>query len=158
MVLDTQRNWMKNIYAVQGIGASGRRHPDPFSAVPIHWNFLVFFRNLLFQVKIMQGAMRGSWDRNHVAAALVLQQSIQTCLLVSPLRVDTILSLPLISVGSFGLSCDYKENLTRLLTPARKVNDFFYYFWNEIQQPFKTSTWESVYIYKKNENSEQCLW
>uniref|UniRef100_A0A8C9F6I8 Guanylate cyclase n=1 Tax=Pavo cristatus TaxID=9049 RepID=A0A8C9F6I8_PAVCR len=70
---------------------------------------------------------------------------------------DTILSLPLISVGSFGLSCDYKENLTRLLTPARKVNDFFYYFWNEIQQPFKTSTWESVYIYKKNENSEQCL-
>uniref|UniRef100_A0A669PWR1 Guanylate cyclase n=1 Tax=Phasianus colchicus TaxID=9054 RepID=A0A669PWR1_PHACC len=71
---------------------------------------------------------------------------------------DTILSLPLISVGSFGLSCDYKENLTRLLTPARKVNDFFYYFWNEIQQPFKTSTWESVYIYKKNDNSEQCLW
>uniref|UniRef100_A0A8C2TCT9 Guanylate cyclase n=1 Tax=Coturnix japonica TaxID=93934 RepID=A0A8C2TCT9_COTJA len=81
-----------------------------------------------------------------------------TCLLVSPLRVDTILSLPLISVGSFGLSCDYKENLTRLLTPARKVNDFFYYFWNEIQQPFKTNTWESVYIYKKNDNSEQCLW
>uniref|UniRef100_A0A8C2TC36 Guanylate cyclase n=1 Tax=Coturnix japonica TaxID=93934 RepID=A0A8C2TC36_COTJA len=72
--------------------------------------------------------------------------------------VDTILSLPLISVGSFGLSCDYKENLTRLLTPARKVNDFFYYFWNEIQQPFKTNTWESVYIYKKNDNSEQCLW
>ncbi|OXB73074.1 UNVERIFIED_CONTAM: hypothetical protein H355_006908 [Colinus virginianus] len=72
--------------------------------------------------------------------------------------VETILSLPLISVGSFGLSCDYKENLTRLLTPARKVNDFFYYFWNEIQQPFKTTTWETVYIYKKNENSEQCLW
>uniref|UniRef100_A0A669PWR8 Guanylate cyclase n=1 Tax=Phasianus colchicus TaxID=9054 RepID=A0A669PWR8_PHACC len=87
-----------------------------------------------------------------------IYQSIQTCPLVSPLRVDTILSLPLISVGSFGLSCDYKENLTRLLTPARKVNDFFYYFWNEIQQPFKTSTWESVYIYKKNDNSEQCLW
>uniref|UniRef100_A0A8C2T8Z5 Guanylate cyclase n=1 Tax=Coturnix japonica TaxID=93934 RepID=A0A8C2T8Z5_COTJA len=73
-------------------------------------------------------------------------------------NIDTILSLPLISVGSFGLSCDYKENLTRLLTPARKVNDFFYYFWNEIQQPFKTNTWESVYIYKKNDNSEQCLW
>lgn len=72
--------------------------------------------------------------------------------------VETIPSLPLISVGSFGLSCDYKENLTRLLTPARKVNDFFYYFWNEIQQPFKTSTWESVYLYKKTDNSEQCLW
>uniref|UniRef100_A0A8B9ITW5 Guanylate cyclase n=1 Tax=Amazona collaria TaxID=241587 RepID=A0A8B9ITW5_9PSIT len=67
---------------------------------------------------------------------------------------ETVLSLPLISVGSFGLSCDYKVNLTRLLTPARKVNDFFYYFWKESQLPFKTITWESVYIYKGNENSE----
>uniref|UniRef100_A0A8V5GG93 Guanylate cyclase n=1 Tax=Melopsittacus undulatus TaxID=13146 RepID=A0A8V5GG93_MELUD len=72
--------------------------------------------------------------------------------------VETVLSLPLISVGSFGLSCDYKVNLTRLLTPARKVNDFFYYFWKESQLPFKTITWESVYIYKRNENSEPCLW
>ncbi|XP_040452739.1 heat-stable enterotoxin receptor [Falco naumanni] len=72
--------------------------------------------------------------------------------------VETILSLPLISVGSFGLSCDYKVNLTRLLTPARKVNDFFYYFWKESQLPFKTNTWESAYIYKRNENSEACLW
>uniref|UniRef100_A0A8C4UJ42 Guanylate cyclase n=1 Tax=Falco tinnunculus TaxID=100819 RepID=A0A8C4UJ42_FALTI len=71
---------------------------------------------------------------------------------------ETILSLPLISVGSFGLSCDYKVNLTRLLTPARKVNDFFYYFWKESQLPFKTNTWESAYIYKRNENSEACLW
>ncbi|NXS72520.1 GUC2C protein, partial [Pandion haliaetus] len=72
--------------------------------------------------------------------------------------VETILSLPLISVGSFGLSCDYKVNLTRLLTPARKVNEFFYYFWKESQLPFKTTTWESAYIYKRNENSEACLW
>nr|XP_009487818.1 PREDICTED: heat-stable enterotoxin receptor [Pelecanus crispus] len=70
----------------------------------------------------------------------------------------TILSLPLISVGSFGLSCDYKVNLTRLLTPARKVNEFFYYFWKESQLPFKTTAWESAYIYKRNENSEACLW
>uniref|UniRef100_A0A8B9M2B1 Guanylate cyclase n=1 Tax=Accipiter nisus TaxID=211598 RepID=A0A8B9M2B1_9AVES len=70
-------------------------------------------------------------DGNHVVAALVQQQSVQTCPLVSPFRVETILSLPLISVGSFGLSCDYKVNLTRLLTPARKVNEFFYYFWKE---------------------------
>ncbi|NWH43512.1 GUC2C protein, partial [Fregata magnificens] len=72
--------------------------------------------------------------------------------------VGTILSLPLISVGSFGLSCDYKVNLTRLLTPARKVNDFFYYFWKESLLPFKTTAWESAYIYKRNENSEACLW
>uniref|UniRef100_A0A8B9MAW6 Guanylate cyclase n=1 Tax=Accipiter nisus TaxID=211598 RepID=A0A8B9MAW6_9AVES len=54
------------------------------------------------------------------------------------LRIETILSLPLISVGSFGLSCDYKVNLTRLLTPARKVNEFFYYFWKESQLNFLT--------------------
>ncbi|KFV10499.1 Heat-stable enterotoxin receptor [Tauraco erythrolophus] len=72
--------------------------------------------------------------------------------------VESILSLPLISVGSFGLSCDYKENLTRLLIPARKVNDFFYYFWKESRLPFKTTTWESTYIYKRNENSEACFW
>uniref|UniRef100_A0A8D0EWB5 Guanylate cyclase n=1 Tax=Strix occidentalis caurina TaxID=311401 RepID=A0A8D0EWB5_STROC len=71
---------------------------------------------------------------------------------------ETILSLPLISVGSFGLSCDYKVNLTRLLTPARKVNDFFYHFWKESRLPFKTTIWESAYIYKRNENSEACLW
>ncbi|XP_009646087.1 heat-stable enterotoxin receptor [Egretta garzetta] len=72
--------------------------------------------------------------------------------------VETILSPPLISVGSFGLSCDYKVNLTRLLTPARKVNEFFYYFWKESQLPFKTTAWESTYIYKRNENSEACFW
>ncbi|NWT15255.1 GUC2C protein, partial [Vireo altiloquus] len=72
--------------------------------------------------------------------------------------LETILSLPLISVGSFGLSCDYKVNLTRLLTPARKVNQFFYYFWKDSKLPFKTTTWESVYIYKRIETSEACLW
>ncbi|NWS99624.1 GUC2C protein, partial [Mionectes macconnelli] len=72
--------------------------------------------------------------------------------------LETLVNPPLISVGSFGLSCDYKANLTRLLTPARKVNNFFYYFWKDSQLPFKTTTWESVYIYKRTETSEACLW
>uniref|UniRef100_A0A8C3MZW7 Guanylate cyclase n=1 Tax=Geospiza parvula TaxID=87175 RepID=A0A8C3MZW7_GEOPR len=72
--------------------------------------------------------------------------------------LETILSLPMISVGSFGLSCDYKENLTRLLTPARKLNQFFSHFWRHSELPFKTTTWESVYIYKRTETSEACLW
>ncbi|NWR36246.1 GUC2C protein, partial [Tachuris rubrigastra] len=72
--------------------------------------------------------------------------------------LETLVNPPLISVGSFGLSCDYKVNLTRLLTPARKVNDFFYYFWKDSQLPFKTTTWESVYIYKRTETSEACFW
>ncbi|KAJ7397244.1 hypothetical protein BTVI_137549 [Pitangus sulphuratus] len=72
--------------------------------------------------------------------------------------LETLVNPPLISVGSFGLSCDYKVNLTRLLTPARKVNNFFYYFWKESQLPFKTTTWESVYVYKRTEVSEACFW
>ncbi|NXX76400.1 GUC2C protein, partial [Urocolius indicus] len=74
------------------------------------------------------------------------------------ISVETVLSLPLISVGSFGLSCDYTENLTRLLTPARKVNGFLYYFWKEFGLPFKTTAWESTYIYKRTESSEACFW
>uniref|UniRef100_A0A8C5JDZ8 Guanylate cyclase n=1 Tax=Junco hyemalis TaxID=40217 RepID=A0A8C5JDZ8_JUNHY len=74
--------------------------------------------------------------------------------LLSLFRLETILSLPMISVGSFGLSCDYKDNLTRLLTPARKLNQFFFHFWRHSELPFKTTTWESVYIYKRTETSE----
>uniref|UniRef100_A0A8D2MKT1 Guanylate cyclase n=1 Tax=Zonotrichia albicollis TaxID=44394 RepID=A0A8D2MKT1_ZONAL len=70
------------------------------------------------------------------------------------ISLETILSLPMISVGSFGLSCDYKDNLTRLLTPARKLNQFFFHFWRHSDLPFKTTTWESVYIYKRTETSE----
>uniref|UniRef100_A0A8D2MG25 Guanylate cyclase n=1 Tax=Zonotrichia albicollis TaxID=44394 RepID=A0A8D2MG25_ZONAL len=81
-----------------------------------------------------------------------------TCPLISFFRLETILSLPMISVGSFGLSCDYKDNLTRLLTPARKLNQFFFHFWRHSDLPFKTTTWESVYIYKRTETSEACLW
>uniref|UniRef100_A0A8C5JGC7 Guanylate cyclase n=1 Tax=Junco hyemalis TaxID=40217 RepID=A0A8C5JGC7_JUNHY len=78
--------------------------------------------------------------------------------LLSLFRLETILSLPMISVGSFGLSCDYKDNLTRLLTPARKLNQFFFHFWRHSELPFKTTTWESVYIYKRTETSEACFW
>uniref|UniRef100_A0A8B9M338 Guanylate cyclase n=1 Tax=Accipiter nisus TaxID=211598 RepID=A0A8B9M338_9AVES len=76
--------------------------------------------------------------RTSTCEGVELIKEIYTCPLVSPFRVETILSLPLISVGSFGLSCDYKVNLTRLLTPARKVNEFFYYFWKESQLNFLT--------------------
>uniref|UniRef100_A0A8C6Z5J9 Guanylate cyclase n=1 Tax=Nothoprocta perdicaria TaxID=30464 RepID=A0A8C6Z5J9_NOTPE len=96
--------------------------------------------------------------RTSTCEGVDLIRQIYMCPLFSPLRVDTILSMPLISAGSFGLSCDYKENLTRILTPARKLNDFFHYFWNNAGLPFKTTAWESAYIYKRNENSEVCFW
>uniref|UniRef100_A0A8C6LMS3 Guanylate cyclase n=1 Tax=Nothobranchius furzeri TaxID=105023 RepID=A0A8C6LMS3_NOTFU len=58
------------------------------------------------------------------------------------------LSIPIISAGSFGLSCDYKPKLTRLLPPARKLTDLFLNFKNE-ELPFKPK-WEHFYVYKKD--------
>ncbi|XP_078506458.1 guanylyl cyclase C-like [Lissotriton helveticus] len=66
--------------------------------------------------------------------------------------------VPLISAGSFALSCDYYANLTRVLTPARKLVYFFYELWQYNGHPVKPYKWESVYIYKKPENTEDCMW
>ncbi|KAK5885352.1 hypothetical protein CesoFtcFv8_019068 [Champsocephalus esox] len=67
------------------------------------------------------------------------------------------LSIPVISAGSFGLSCDYKHKLTRILPPARKIADFFINFLKETLD-FKYP-WEQVYVYKKPINvSEDCFW
>uniref|UniRef100_A0A665UCD6 Guanylate cyclase n=1 Tax=Echeneis naucrates TaxID=173247 RepID=A0A665UCD6_ECHNA len=66
------------------------------------------------------------------------------------------LSTPIISAGSFGLSCDYTLNLQRLLPPARKVSDFLINFWkaNNKLKP----KWETAYVYKKQTHSEDCFW
>uniref|UniRef100_A0AAX7SED3 Guanylate cyclase n=1 Tax=Astatotilapia calliptera TaxID=8154 RepID=A0AAX7SED3_ASTCA len=66
------------------------------------------------------------------------------------------LTIPIISAGSFGLSCDYKPKLTRILPPARKICDFFLHFMNETL-PFK-EPWSRFYVYKKTNNaSEDCM-
>ncbi|XP_074553006.1 guanylyl cyclase C [Halichoeres trimaculatus] len=67
------------------------------------------------------------------------------------------LTIPIISPGSFGLSCDFKPVLTRILPPARKVSDLLIFFLKK-ELPFK-SKWEQVYVYKKSQNvSEDCFW
>ncbi|KAM4634886.1 guanylyl cyclase C [Polymixia lowei] len=66
------------------------------------------------------------------------------------------LSIPIISAGSFGLSCDYKTKLTRILPPARKISSFVLHFMKDIF-PFKNS-WDKVYVYKRNNNTEECFW
>ncbi|KAG9483890.1 hypothetical protein GDO78_009680 [Eleutherodactylus coqui] len=64
-------------------------------------------------------------------------------------------ALPVISAGSFGLSCDYSKFLTRILIPARKIAYFFSEFWKfEKIKP----KWNSVYIYKKTNPTESCYW
>ncbi|XP_029014340.1 guanylyl cyclase C isoform X2 [Betta splendens] len=66
------------------------------------------------------------------------------------------LSIPIISAGSFGLSCDYKPKLARILPPARKITDLFLNFMKETL-PFK-EFWNSVYVYKSSEPTEDCFW
>ncbi|XP_033018095.1 heat-stable enterotoxin receptor [Lacerta agilis] len=72
--------------------------------------------------------------------------------------LETELIPPLISAGSFGLTCDYQEKLTRLLTPARKLNYFLVDFWKNSTLPFKSVTWETTYIYKEDNDTEDCFW
>ncbi|KAG9338834.1 hypothetical protein JZ751_025273 [Albula glossodonta] len=64
--------------------------------------------------------------------------------------------MPIISAGSFGLSCDFKDNLTRLLPPARKISNFFLEFW-KYSQALK-GKWTTAYVYKTLEQTEDCFW
>ncbi|XP_062387076.1 guanylyl cyclase C [Sardina pilchardus] len=73
-------------------------------------------------------------------------------------EVGFILTIPIISAGSFGLSCDNKPNLTRLLPPARKISNFFRHFWNVTGNDVKKTKWETAYVYKQEEYSEECFW
>ncbi|XP_053545414.1 guanylyl cyclase C [Bombina bombina] len=74
------------------------------------------------------------------------------------LSLKTTFGVPLISAGSFGLSCDYKPFLTRILLPARKLTYFFYEFWKFKSHQIKPVAWQTVYIYKKENNTESCYW
>uniref|UniRef100_A0A8C8DJ53 Guanylate cyclase n=1 Tax=Oryzias sinensis TaxID=183150 RepID=A0A8C8DJ53_9TELE len=88
----------------------------------------------------------------HVVGCVMLGPS---CTFATFQLVD--LSIPVISAGSFGLSCDYKPKLTRILPPARKVSDSLVYFLNE-KNMFKP-LWEKAYVYKKSNNvTEDCFW
>ncbi|XP_056308972.1 guanylyl cyclase C [Danio aesculapii] len=72
-------------------------------------------------------------------------------------EVGLTLTIPIISAGSFGLSCDYKETLTRLLPPARKIAEFFFHFWHKSVKNLKPA-WKTAYVYKKDNNTEECFW
>ncbi|CAF90437.1 unnamed protein product, partial [Tetraodon nigroviridis] len=68
------------------------------------------------------------------------------------------LSIPVISAGSFGLSCNYKSKLTRILPPARKISDLLIHFVGEVL-PFKPK-WQNAYVYRKSveDTTEDCFW
>ncbi|XP_696628.5 guanylyl cyclase C isoform X1 [Danio rerio] len=75
---------------------------------------------------------------------------------MADLEIGLNLNMPIISAGSFGLSCDLKRDLTRLLPPARKISSFFINFW-KFHDPVKPK-WETAYLYKKPDNTEDCFW
>uniref|UniRef100_A0A8K9XVE3 guanylate cyclase n=1 Tax=Oncorhynchus mykiss TaxID=8022 RepID=A0A8K9XVE3_ONCMY len=72
-------------------------------------------------------------------------------------EIGLTLTIPIISAGSFGLSCDYKANLSRLLPPARKISNFFVHFWNFTRHGLKMH-WGRAYVYKKADQTEDCFW
>uniref|UniRef100_A0A8C7FWX6 Guanylate cyclase n=1 Tax=Oncorhynchus kisutch TaxID=8019 RepID=A0A8C7FWX6_ONCKI len=72
-------------------------------------------------------------------------------------EIGLTLTIPIISAGSFGLSCDYKANLSRLLPPARKISNFFVHFWNFTRHGLKMH-WRRAYVYKKADQTEDCFW
>ncbi|EQB78962.1 heat-stable enterotoxin receptor precursor [Camelus ferus] len=87
------------------------------------------------------------------------------CVLMGPsctystfqMYLDTDLNYPMISAGSFGLSCDYKETLTRLMSPARKLMYFLVDFWKVNNFPFKPFSWNTAYVFKNSTESEDCF-
>uniref|UniRef100_A0A8C1BPT1 Guanylate cyclase n=1 Tax=Cyprinus carpio carpio TaxID=630221 RepID=A0A8C1BPT1_CYPCA len=78
-----------------------------------------------------------------------------TCTYATFQMIGLNLNMPIISAGSFGLSCDFKRDLTRLLPPARKISSFFFHFWNVIDNI--KPKWKTAYLYKKQNNTEDCF-
>ncbi|XP_043929915.1 heat-stable enterotoxin receptor-like [Protopterus annectens] len=72
--------------------------------------------------------------------------------------IGTVFAVPVISAGSFGMSCDNTTDLKRVLLPAKKVSHFLTWFWKYTSKNIKPLQWNSVYIYKKTENTEECFW
>lgn len=87
------------------------------------------------------------------------------CVLMGPsctystfqMYLDTDLNYPMISAGSFGLSCDYKETLTRMMSPARKLMYFLVEFW-KVKFQFKPFSWNTAYVFKNSTETEDCFW
>ncbi|XP_006888490.1 PREDICTED: heat-stable enterotoxin receptor [Elephantulus edwardii] len=96
----------------------------------------------------------------------IAEDKVMGCALMGPsctystfqMYLDTELNYPMISAGSFGLSCDYKETLTRLMSPARKLMYFLVDFWKANNLPFKSSSWNTAYVFKNTTETEDCFW
>uniref|UniRef100_A0A673JE74 Guanylate cyclase n=1 Tax=Sinocyclocheilus rhinocerous TaxID=307959 RepID=A0A673JE74_9TELE len=127
--------------------------------------------SLDFQIKVLFSGFNTTHYRRRgcgssTCEAVEILKSLELgCMMLGPsctyatfqLEVGLTLTIPIISAGSFGLSCDYKDKLTRLLPPARKISEFFVHFWNVSFTNLKPM-WKTAYIYKKLDNTEECFW
>ncbi|CAL8283980.1 unnamed protein product [Merluccius merluccius] len=95
-------------------------------------------------------------DTGQVGCALLGPTCNHATFQLADTEIGLQLSMPIISAGGFGLTCDFKPHLHRVLPPARKVSNFFKIFW-KYSDRMKPS-WDSTYLYKKPINTEDCFW
>ncbi|MBN3293117.1 GUC2C protein, partial [Polypterus senegalus] len=121
------------------------------------------FDTALYQVK---GCPTSTCEGVEILKNLLKHKTLG-CVLIGPtctyatfqmFSLNSSLSMPQISAGSFGLSCDFKSQLTRILPPARKLSTFMIEFWRFISSSVKPHQWTATYTYKKNENPEEFFW
>ncbi|KAL0983976.1 hypothetical protein UPYG_G00135440 [Umbra pygmaea] len=129
-------------------------------------NLTVNFRGLETTLYTNKGCQSSACEVVETVKNLTLTKELG-CVLLGPtcthgtfqmvdLEVGLNLSMPIISAGSFAPSCDYKDNLTRILPPARKISSFFSNFWKK-NNKIKPK-WGKAILYKKPENTDACFW
>uniref|UniRef100_A0A671M789 Guanylate cyclase n=1 Tax=Sinocyclocheilus anshuiensis TaxID=1608454 RepID=A0A671M789_9TELE len=123
----------------------------------------VKFRGFKTIYYLKKGCASSACEGVEILNDLAVSSGEEGCALLGPtctyatfqmvdLEIGLNLNMPIISAGSFGLSCDFKRDLTRLLPPARKISSFFFHFWN-VTDDIKPE-WKTAYIYKKQNNTE----
>uniref|UniRef100_A0A673JCX3 Guanylate cyclase n=1 Tax=Sinocyclocheilus rhinocerous TaxID=307959 RepID=A0A673JCX3_9TELE len=131
----------------------------------LNWYYKVKFRGFKTIYYLKKGCASSACEGVEILNDLAVRE--EGCALLGPtctyatfqmvdLEIGLNLNMPIISAGSFGLSCDFKRDLTRLLPPARKISSFFFHFWN-VTDDIKPE-WKTAYIYKKQNNTEDCFW
>uniref|UniRef100_A0A7N4V866 Guanylate cyclase n=1 Tax=Sarcophilus harrisii TaxID=9305 RepID=A0A7N4V866_SARHA len=158
----------KGLYGISVLMMNNSAFPEPLKNLEIAMNkSMDMVKNQLKGKCTVKGSINdcSSSTCEGLSVLKTIKVSMKTCCifiemtcLSSNKSLDTVLDFPMISSGSFGLSCDHKENLTRLMFPARKLTYFLVDFWETNDLPFKTVSWKTAYIFKNTNYSEECFW
>uniref|UniRef100_A0A7N4PSZ1 Guanylate cyclase n=1 Tax=Sarcophilus harrisii TaxID=9305 RepID=A0A7N4PSZ1_SARHA len=159
----------KGLYGISVLMMNNSAFPEPLKNLEIAMNkSMDMVKNQLKGKCTVKGSAPffPSYKDLLMHSYLLQENNTVGCALLGPsctystyqMYLDTVLDFPMISSGSFGLSCDHKENLTRLMFPARKLTYFLVDFWETNDLPFKTVSWKTAYIFKNTNYSEECFW